>query len=277
MRLRCIALYQMHVSSLLISLEFYGFPFSIPHTDLERSVPAQPLSASVQSFPNLHFLPACWCHRDMIRWLSRCIPGLSTLFLIALLVFAFGDVEAPQRLPLQISQEEKCHLQSLANFDLSPHRLRFSQQIFILYTLLVHIDTALFAVRLFFSIIVVKKKIRATLLRRDDLPSGFYSEGILNHTDTQELNLRPSRRDSITVKLDQSSSAIEVIHAIVLPNYQEDIDTMRMTLAVLATHPRAATHYEVSTVNSSLRFQTLTLFSIFLGLLGYGAKGTKLR
>jgi hypothetical protein len=185
----------------------------------------------------------------MIRWLTRCIPGLSALCLILLLVFAFGDVERPRRLPFQFPQEERYSRQSRASLDLSVLGLTLSQKIFIFYTLLVHIDTALFAVRLFFSIIVVKKKIRATLLRRDDLPSGFYSEGILQPVDAQELDPRSPQRDSHAVKPDQSSSADEVIHAIVVPNYQEDIDTLRMTLAVLAAHPRAEIQYEVSSVS----------------------------
>ncbi|KAF7591868.1 hypothetical protein BBP40_000910 [Aspergillus hancockii] len=37
----------------------------------------------------------------------------------------------------------------------------------------------------------------------------------------------------------------EVIHAIILPNYNEEIHTLRTTLNVLASHPRACTQYEV--------------------------------
>lgn len=38
----------------------------------------------------------------------------------------------------------------------------------------------------------------------------------------------------------------EVVHAIILPNYCEGMDTLETTLKVLASHPRAATQYEVS-------------------------------
>jgi hypothetical protein len=184
----------------------------------------------------------------MIRWLTRCIPGLSALCLIVLLVFAFSDVGPPPQLPRIFPQERQYDAHLPDTFDPSPLGLKLSQKIFIFYTLLVHIDTALFALRLFFSIHVVKRKIRATLLRRHDLPSGFYSEGILQRTDSQELDSRSPERDQNADKLDEPSSAEEVIHAIVLPNYQEDIDTLRMTLAVLAAHPRAATQYEVSSI-----------------------------
>lgn len=39
----------------------------------------------------------------------------------------------------------------------------------------------------------------------------------------------------------------EVIHAIILPNYGEDLHTLTTTLSVLASHPRARSQYEVRT------------------------------
>ncbi|KAI3105138.1 CAZyme family GT2 [Penicillium roqueforti] len=37
----------------------------------------------------------------------------------------------------------------------------------------------------------------------------------------------------------------EVVHAIILPNYEENFDTLWTTLHVLASHPRAASQYEI--------------------------------
>jgi hypothetical protein len=209
----------------------------------------------------------------MIRWLSRCVPGLSALCLIALLVLAFGDVDPSPRLPALFPQHVKYDPHHQDSSGPSPLRLKLSQKLFIFYTLLVHTDTALFALRLFFSVIVVTRKIRATLHRRHDLPSGFYSEGILQPVDSQERGIRSHQHDPDTVKLDQLSSADEVIHAIVIPNYQEDIDTLRMTLTVLAAHPRAATQYEVGSVCPSFRgSEILIILLSVVDLLGYGAK-----
>jgi hypothetical protein len=36
-----------------------------------------------------------------------------------------------------------------------------------------------------------------------------------------------------------------VLHAIILPNYKEDMDTLKETLEVLASHPQAKSSYEV--------------------------------
>jgi hypothetical protein len=188
----------------------------------------------------------------MIKWLTRCIPALSALCLIILLIFAFGTSGSPQQLSLArvLPREEKYSSQYEVNTDQATPGLRLSQKILIFYTLLVHTDTALFALRLLFSILVVNKGLKATLLRRDDLPSGFYSEGVLQRTDSQELVARSPqgspKLESKTVKFSQPSSDNEVIHTIILPNYKEDIDTLRLTLAVLAAHPRAASQYKVS-------------------------------
>ena len=37
-----------------------------------------------------------------------------------------------------------------------------------------------------------------------------------------------------------------VIHAIVIPNYKEEVDSLRETLDVLASHPQARDSYDVS-------------------------------
>jgi hypothetical protein len=49
--------------------------------------------------------------------------------------------------------------------------------------------------------------------------------------------------DSTTdIELDQD----KIIHAIIIPNYKEDIDGLRETLDVLASHPQARSSYDVS-------------------------------
>lgn len=42
-----------------------------------------------------------------------------------------------------------------------------------------------------------------------------------------------------------------VVHAIVIPNYKEEVDTLRETLDVLASHPQARDTYDVSFRNTS--------------------------
>lgn len=44
----------------------------------------------------------------------------------------------------------------------------------------------------------------------------------------------------------EEPTAASVIHAIIIPNYKEEIDTLRESLEVLACHPHAAMTYDVS-------------------------------
>ncbi len=45
---------------------------------------------------------------------------------------------------------------------------------------------------------------------------------------------------------DGDSDGHRVIHAIIIPNYKEEVDTLRETLDVLASHPQARDTYDVS-------------------------------
>lgn len=44
-----------------------------------------------------------------------------------------------------------------------------------------------------------------------------------------------------------------VIHAIIVPNYKEEMDTLRETLEVLASHPQARETYDVSAIKTTHR------------------------
>ena len=48
----------------------------------------------------------------------------------------------------------------------------------------------------------------------------------------------------------EEPTATNVIHAIIIPNYKEEIDTLRESLEVLACHPHAAITYDVGPLNT---------------------------
>lgn len=111
------------------------------------------------------------------------------------------------------------------------------------YTVLVHTNMLWFAARLSWSLWYVTRQTKQVLGRRwkanqedfvDDPPPSSHklpdpSVFKFNNPDVYEVN-------------DQ-----EVIHAVILPNYGEDLHTLKTTLNVLASHPRARSQYEVST------------------------------
>ncbi|ORY70994.1 glycosyl transferase family group 2-domain-containing protein [Pseudomassariella vexata] len=59
-----------------------------------------------------------------------------------------------------------------------------------------------------------------------------------------------------------------ILHAIIIPNYKEDIDMLRETLEVLASHPRAQTNYDVYLAmeqrEPNVAFKAMSLISEFV-------------
>ena len=110
-------------------------------------------------------------------------------------------------------------------------------------SIFVHLNAFGFAIRLFFSLLYISKESKKVLQRRSVAGSKLLGDG------EQDLG-GDLALDVLRVNSSQEESkfflgAEEVIHAIILPNYKEDIDTLRTTLHVLASHPRASSQYEV--------------------------------
>lgn len=51
---------------------------------------------------------------------------------------------------------------------------------------------------------------------------------------------------------DGDAEGHHVVHAIIVPNYKEEVDTLRETLDVLASHPQARDNYDVSSCSNLL-------------------------
>ena len=170
----------------------------------------------------------------MFRWFCRCIPGISTLCLVALLAVAFSNVNTTSHG--------------------SPPRLRTSQKVVIFYSVFIHLNTLSFALRLCWSILIVKNKIKNILQHRRKLCSGpdcdvngpYVDHIPAGRIRSEEDTLLPLPNGEGNDLLENDHLADEeIVHAIILPNYGEDLDTLKSTLSVLASHPRAATQYEV--------------------------------
>ena len=62
-----------------------------------------------------------------------------------------------------------------------------------------------------------------------------------------------------TPKMGSFEEVESVVHAVILPSYKEDMDTLRETLSVLASHTLAKSSYDVSV------FRELAVKRCFLG------------
>lgn len=179
----------------------------------------------------------------MLRWASRCVPGFAILALLSLSLLAFTDISR------SLSYEDPPHYHHPPpGHPHPPHDrpeiLPLAQKIFIGLSIFVHLNAFFFAIRLFFSLLYTLKESKKALQRRSPISSKLFEESEHNldgDLPLDDLGFQSSQTDSDSFLGDK-----EVIHAIILPNYKEDIDTLRTTLLVLASHPRASSQYEVS-------------------------------
>ena len=191
----------------------------------------------------------------------RCIPGLSIVLWVLLAYLALGD-----RIPSWYSGENPYDSKPAGSKhtygDLT--HLTVWQILYILYSVSAHLLACLgFPLRLLWSVWHITDEVKSAKFEA--------AEGRL-YAET-EFSDDKSSQHSLSVKsLATSESSISrastpknpnfpeqqtepVVHAIILPSYKEDIDTLRETLAVLASHFLAKTSYDVSTTSGGLSSQ----------------------
>jgi hypothetical protein len=182
----------------------------------------------------------------MLLWLSRCLPGLSIIALILMLVFAFSDL-------LKSSLWKSFFPPSTKPPSESPWSgLSIPQIFFVVYIVFIHTQMFAFTIRLGLSLFNITKQTRRAINRRqleNDPDSPFTTES----RDPFDQSLSKSLH---TTEIEVGTP--ELINAIILPNYCEDLHTLETTLKVLASHPRAKSQYDVRFSMLHIFFQGLT-------------------
>lgn len=192
----------------------------------------------------------------VFKWASRCLPGFSIIALIVLLRLTSSDAVAFWKWKGSSPSSPKDQPGS------QPHPLNMAQHLFVVYTVLVHVSMFAFTTRLAWAIFSATWKTKEVLQRRKvehprvsvDKDKWLSDTSTLTDTDSDVSD--PLMSDAA-----HDSDGLEVIHAIIVPNYCEDLHTLRTTLDVLASHPRARTQYEVGAERDFLCFLQLILDS----------------
>ncbi|RAL04665.1 glycosyltransferase family 2 protein [Aspergillus ibericus CBS 121593] len=171
----------------------------------------------------------------MLRWSSRCLPGFSILILVSLLFLAFSD-----HLGWDLWRRWTPARPRKPDPDL-PHGLNLAQLVFAIYTVVIHLNMFTFTIRLLWSLFWVTRKTQQVFQRRSILIEGASTLDLTNNPllDLSDMH-SPLAGESIP-----KTQTDELVHAIIVPNYREDVDTLRTTLSVLASHPNARSHYEI--------------------------------
>ena len=115
-----------------------------------------------------------------------------------------------------------------------------AQTAFVCYTLFVHTIALLFPFRLCWGTASITRSIKKVL--RQQTPPQYPAHHSANGGRKHDLH------HSTAIEMEHNVNKQNVLHAIILPNYKEDIDTLRETLDVLACHPQSASSYDVSSI-----------------------------
>ena len=200
---------------------------------------------------------------SVFTWCSRRAPGLS---IIALVLLSYWAISEAYHLPIEDPTQTQLDGKAPANNGGGG----IWTYIFAYYTLFIHVLVFLFPIRACWSVLDLTSSIRRTSQhqteldfkkltqeRRSSTSSLTSSETLISDrggsssatSEAGDYDLSPymdsKEKDSLNGPL--------VRHAIVIPNYKEELDTMRETLEVLASHPAAIECYDVSFLPDPLK------------------------
>ncbi|KAK4164258.1 glycosyl transferase family group 2-domain-containing protein [Cladorrhinum sp. PSN259] len=188
----------------------------------------------------------------IFAWCSRRAGGLAMLSAVALSYWAiWGEYQAHRHGYKYQSND------SLRAPQYDPHDNALCVNVFVYYALFIHILVFCFPLRSCWSVYTITKSLKKAACARTlrDIKFSYMRRSSSISLDSSET-LTSSRELSSTSSseagdadtdyyTDGDVAPYHIIHAIVIPNYKEETDTLRETLEVLACHHQARTTYDV--------------------------------
>jgi hypothetical protein len=187
----------------------------------------------------------------MKPWISRCLPIFSSCALAVLIVLAF-------RHPLECPDPPADGLRKGDHGDpeecIAP--LSLAQLAYLAYNFVLHFHSIVFCIQLALALWWMTKNIKAVRKRSitvDQEANALKLQDPSPSSDSDSETKSLYMLQDLMMSLGESPQSPEdrIIHAIILPNYMEDLGTLRETLDVLASHRKAKTQYEVGFSNDT--------------------------
>lgn len=191
---------------------------------------------------------------SLLLWWSRRASGLAIIALVLLCYWVISKEWSATRHNFDYSQAAGA---AESAYGSSNRTTAFLTAVFAYYSLFVHFLMCLFPARSCWAIFdltrTLKKTARSKVLRDFKLQHRWRgSSASLESAETLTSShvCSASSSEAGDIDLEPYSDATDetptiVIHAIIIPNYKEEVDTLRETLDVLATHPQAQASYDV--------------------------------
>jgi hypothetical protein len=187
------------------------------------------------------------------KFQSWCLQRVANLSLVALLCLMFLAFRPAPKGENDTTDDSRKPGRG-RNHQYRP-QITNSQLALVYYTILIHALGLIFPVRLCWAIRSTIKdlkfaQIRKVTLRRPTSKAHFrtierglgYEDSITSDCSESEIEL--ATESSFTTDSEYEDELL--VHAIILPNYKEEMETLRETLEGLASHQLARSSYEVS-------------------------------
>lgn len=193
----------------------------------------------------------------IFTWFAQRAGGLSSLALFTLCYWVISRDSSPEQ--NRYSQEQPGD-QTSYHSSVSSNGAGSWTYLFAYYCLLVHVLVCLFPLRACWTVWTLTQSMKRaaqsdSLLdlkklasRRDSYASASSSDTLISiqHDTTSSTTSEAGDCDPDFFTDGIPAACDNVVHAIVIPNYKEESDTLRETLDVLASHPQAHYSYDVS-------------------------------
>ncbi|KAI1409776.1 glycosyl transferase family group 2-domain-containing protein [Hypoxylon sp. FL1857] len=196
---------------------------------------------------------------SLFNWCSRRAGGLAMLMTLALSYWVISKEAAASRYDYKYTQQ--------ASLSKPSHSASSAQEgggiwtvVFAYYCLLIHILVFAFPMRSCWAMFDITQSLKKAARSRSfrDFKLAHRRRGSSTSLSSSET-LTSSKEDSLPSSTtsseigdiepefytDGDAEPDRVVHAIVIPNYKEEVDSLRETLDVLASHPQARDSYDI--------------------------------
>lgn len=191
---------------------------------------------------------------SLYAWCARRSGGLA---LLALVAFCYYVVQK-EATSTRHGQKYPPHDDASDQDPVVYHR-EWSTSIFAYYCLLIHFLVFIFPMRACWALVDITSRYKTSLRSKTLREFKFSHTRRLSSTSLSSSETLTSSRDgsssasseagdieSDSTQVDSEAERDRVVHGIIIPNYKEEMDTLRETLEVLASHPQARNTYDVS-------------------------------
>ena len=173
---------------------------------------------------------------SLSRSLSWCIQRVASFGIVALIGLSLVAFVWDRR--SQEKYDDKKLRKQITN----------GQLVYVYYTIFIHVLGVLFPIRLCWATRSMIRNLKMVAIQHQaSLFRASSSKSRKGGEVEYEESIDSDSSDSMALSTLHEDEWDEkpLVHAIIIPNYKEDLDTLRETLDVLACHPQASSSYEV--------------------------------